>query len=159
MGSHSDLPTLQPCLTTLTSFSIPFTVRITSAHTPMDGPIHSHRCREWNSRHHRCRRGRRTLTRHAAANTSLPVIGVPVKASSTNGMDSLLRIVQMPRGVLVTIGNGLNAALLAAGILGVLDERIQAKVELYAKEERTVRETDMRLVEKEFEEFLRGMGE
>ena len=75
-------------------------------------------------------------------------------------MDSLLSFVQMPRGVLVTIGNGLNAALLAARILGVLDERIQAKVELYAKEvERTVRETDMRLVEKGFEEFLRGMGE
>ena len=98
----------------------------------------------------------------AAAHTSLPVIGVPVKGSSTDGMDSLLSIVQMPRGVpvaTVAIGNGVNAALLAARILGVLDQRIQTKVEGYAKEaERTVMETDGRLVEEGFEKFLKGMG-
>jgi phosphoribosylaminoimidazole carboxylase len=164
MGSHSDLPTLQPCLTTLTSFSIPFTVRITSAHrTPQWMAHYTSTAAENGIRVIIAAAGGAAhLPGMAAAHTSLPVIGVPVKGSSTDGMDSLLSIVQMPRGVpvaTVAIGNGVNAALLAARILGVLDQRIQTKVEEYAKEaERTVRETDRRLLEEGFEEFLKGMG-
>jgi len=164
MGSHSDLPTLQPCLTTLTSFSIPFTVRITSAHrTPQWMAHYTSMAAENGIRVIIAAAGGAAhLPGMAAAHTSLPVIGVPVKGSSTDGMDSLLSIVQMPRGVpvaTVAIGNGVNAALLAARILGVLDQRIQTKVEGYAKEaERTVMETDGRLVEEGFEKFLKGMG-
>jgi phosphoribosylaminoimidazole carboxylase len=71
----------------------------------------------------------------AAAHTPLPVIGVPVKATHLDGNDSLLSIVQMPRGVPVAtvgISNSTNAALLAARILGVEDPTIQKKVEDYA---------------------------
>jgi phosphoribosylaminoimidazole carboxylase len=164
MGSHSDLPTLQPCLTTLTSFSIPFTVRITSAHRTPQWMVHYTSTAAENGIRViiAAAGGAAHLPGMAAAHTTLPVIGVPVKASSTDGMDSLLSIVQMPRGVpvaTVSIGNGVNAALLAARILGVLDQRIQDKVEDYAREaERIVRETDRRLVEEGFEEFLKGMG-
>jgi phosphoribosylaminoimidazole carboxylase len=72
----------------------------------------------------------------AAAHTSLPVIGIPVKATHLDGMDSTLSIVQMPRGVPVAtvgISNSTNAALLAARILGVEDPVIRKKVEHYAE--------------------------
>jgi phosphoribosylaminoimidazole carboxylase len=72
----------------------------------------------------------------AAAHTALPVIGVPVKATHLDGMDSMMSIVQMPRGVPVAtvgISNSTNAALLAARILGVEDPAIQKKVEDYAE--------------------------
>lgn len=72
-----------------------------------------------------------------AASTVLPVIGVPVKGSVGEGMDSLLSIVQMPRGVpvaTVAINNSTNAALLAARILGASDPKIREKLENYAAE-------------------------
>jgi phosphoribosylaminoimidazole carboxylase len=72
----------------------------------------------------------------AAAHTSLPVIGVPVKATHLDGVDSMHSIVQMPRGVPVAtvgISNSTNAALLAARILGVDDLAIRKKVEEYAE--------------------------
>jgi phosphoribosylaminoimidazole carboxylase len=98
----------------------------------------------------------------AAAHTPLPVIGVPVKGSSTDGMDSLLSIVQMPRGVpvaAVAINNSLNAALLACRILGVLDGRVMRQVEEYAANaKREVLERDKKLEEEGYEKFLQGMG-
>jgi phosphoribosylaminoimidazole carboxylase len=72
----------------------------------------------------------------AAAHTSLPVIGVPVKATHLDGVDSMHSIVQMPRGVPVAtvgISNSTNAALLAARILGVEDPVVRKKVEEYAE--------------------------
>ena len=72
-----------------------------------------------------------------AACTPLPVIGVPVKGSTLDGMDSLLSIVQMPRGVpvaTVAINNSINAALLAARILGATDPLIQEKLIKFAKD-------------------------
>lgn len=97
----------------------------------------------------------------AAAHTALPVIGVPVKGSSTDGMDSLLSIVQMPRGVpvaAVAINNSLNAALLAARILGVTDERVRKLVEDYASTaEAEVRERDQRMADGGWEDFLKTM--
>ena len=71
-----------------------------------------------------------------AASTPLPVIGVPVKGSTLDGMDSLLSIVQMPRGIpvaTVAINNSVNAALLAARILGASDEGVRLKLEEYAE--------------------------
>jgi phosphoribosylaminoimidazole carboxylase len=86
-----------------------------------------------------------------AAYTSLPVIGVPVKPTIGDGMDSLLSICNMPRGVpvaTVSINNSTNAALLAARILGTADQGIRERVEAYMVEsEREVREKDGRLVE------------
>lgn len=164
MGSHSDLPTLKPCLDLLSTFSIPFEARITSAH----------RTPEWMSTYtsQAAQNGIRViiaaaggaahLPGMAAAHTPLPVIGVPVKGSSTDGMDSLLSIVQMPRGVpvaAVAINNSLNAALLACRILGVLDRRVMAQVEEYAANaKKEVLERDKLLEEEGYERFLQGLG-
>ena len=76
-----------------------------------------------------------------AAVTHLPVIGVPVKTSSLDGMDSLLSIVQMPRGVpvaTVAINNATNAGLLAARIIGLADERVAAAVRAAQAGQRTM---------------------
>lgn len=87
----------------------------------------------------------------AAAHTSLPVIGVPVKPTIGDGMDSLLSICNMPRGVpvaTVSINNSTNAALLAARILGVSDDSIRTRLEKYISDsEAEVREKDKRLAE------------
>lgn len=94
-----------------------------------------------------------------AASTALPVIGVPVKGSTLDGMDSLLSIVQMPRGVpvaTVAINNSINAALLAARILGTSDEVIRLKLEKYAKDMgEEVEGKAARLEDVGFEEYLR----
>ncbi|KAI9789060.1 MAG: phosphoribosylaminoimidazole carboxylase ade2 [Peltula sp. TS41687] len=137
MGSDSDLPILKPGISLLRELDIPFEVTITSAHRTPDRM----------SRYAQAAAGRGIkviiaaaggaahLPGMLAANTPLPVIGVPVKASSLDGMDSLLSIVQMPRGVpvaTVSINNSVNAALLAARILGTSDVRIKRRVEEYA---------------------------
>lgn len=87
----------------------------------------------------------------AAAHTSLPVIGVPVKPSIGDGMDSLLSICNMPRGVpvaTVSINNSTNAALLAVRILGASDLLIRTSLEKYISDaEAEVREKDKRLAE------------
>ncbi len=74
-----------------------------------------------------------------AAKTLLPVIGVPVQSKALGGLDSLLSIAQMPRGIpvaTVAIGNAVNAALLAARILALSDARIQERLERYAQQMR-----------------------
>jgi phosphoribosylaminoimidazole carboxylase len=164
MGSDSDLPTLRPCLQLLKDFQIPFTVQITSAH----------RTPQWMSKFtsEASQNGLRViiaaaggaahLPGMAAAHTSLPVIGVPIKGSSLDGKDSLLSIVQMPRGVpvaTVAINNSLNAALLAARILGVADERIREQVETYAADSQVeVLGKDEKLVKIGWEAYLKEMG-
>lgn len=116
MGSDSDLPVLKPCLALLTTFGIPFYQTITSAHrTPL-------RMTEFAST--AAAKGFKVIIAAAggaahlpgmiAASTTLPVIGVPVKGSTLEGMDSLLSIVQMPRGVpvaTVQINNGVSFSL------------------------------------------------
>jgi phosphoribosylaminoimidazole carboxylase len=137
MGSDSDLTVLKPGLALLQSLDIPFHCTITSAHrTPqrmmdfassaVDNGFKVIIAAAGGAAH---------LPGMVAACTPLPVIGVPVKGSSLDGMDSLLSIVQMPRGVpvaTVSINNSINAALLAARILGASDEKIRLKVEKYA---------------------------
>lgn len=97
----------------------------------------------------------------AAAHTALPVIGVPIKASSTDGMDSLLSIVQMPRGVPVAtmaIGNSTNAAIYAARILGVSDPRIRDLVDEFAeKNEGEVMGKDGKLGEMGWKRYLKDV--
>jgi len=143
MGSDSDLPVLIPGLKLLKEFSIPIDVHITSAH----------RTPEWMAEYVKSAAskgikviiaaagGAAHLPGMAAAYTSLPVIGVPVKASNLDGMDSLLSIVQMPPGVPVAtvgINKSVNAALLAARILGINDDKVRAKLEGYAESARNL---------------------
>ncbi|MBR7010563.1 MAG: 5-(carboxyamino)imidazole ribonucleotide mutase [Oscillospiraceae bacterium] len=136
LGSRSDLPTAQKAIDTLKELDIPFDVQILSAHrTPGD-----------TAEYARSARGRGLaaviafagmaahLAGAIAANTTLPVIGVPCSGPHFDGMDALLATVQMPTGIpvaTVAVGGGNNAALLAAEILAVDDlELAQRLVDL-----------------------------
>lgn len=136
MGSDSDLPTMQPAVDICKEFDVPYEVRVISAHrTPHD-------MTEYGSTAHE--RGLRVIIAGAggaahlpgmiAACSPLPVIGVPVESRALKGMDSLLSIVQMPRGVpvaTVAIGGGQNAGLLAVQILASADADLQARMVAY----------------------------
>ncbi|KAF2435227.1 phosphoribosylamidoimidazole-succinocarboxamidesynthase [Tothia fuscella] len=164
MGSDSDFPTLKPCLDILTTFSIPFTVAITSAHrTPEYMSTFTSTAAQNGIRVIIAAAGGAAhLPGMAAAHTSLPVIGIPIRGSTLDGMDSLLSIVQMPRGVpvaTVAINNSLNAGLLAARVLGVTDVRVRERVERYALESREeVRGKGEKLGDLGWEDYLKGMG-
>ena len=134
MGSDTDLATLKPGLQFLDDMAIPYLVTITSAHRTPQYMLDFGKSA--------ASRGIKAIIAAAggaahlpgmmASVTSVPVIGCPVKASSLDGLDSLLSIVQMPRGVpvaTVSIGNSTNAALLAARIVGTSDVRIREWVE------------------------------
>lgn len=160
MGSDSDLPTLTAGLIILDQFNIPYTVRITSAHrTPeVMASFVSSASSQGIKVIIAAAGGAAHLPGMSAAYTSLPVIGVPVKGSSLDGVDSLHSIVQMPRGVpvaTVAINNSVNAALLAARILGVSDARVRGMVEDYAKNaNEEVREKDRLLREGSWKKYL-----
>ena len=126
MGSSSDLATLRPAAEILERFDVEHELRVLSAHRSPEAMAAYAR--------DAARRGLRVLIAGAggaahlpgmlAANTPLPVIGVPVPTTSLNGLDALLSIVQMPRGVpvaTVAIGGGANAGLLAVQILATSD--------------------------------------
>ncbi|USW56443.1 Putative PurE domain, ATP-grasp, ATP-dependent carboxylate-amine ligase-type, rudiment single hybrid [Septoria linicola] len=139
MGSDSDLPVLQPGLAILKKFGIPFTVRITSAHrTPSwMAQFASQAASTTIKVIIAAAGGAAHLPGMTAAYTPLPVIGVPVKPTIGDGMDSLLSICNMPRGVpvaTVSINNSVNAALLAARIIGSADKGIQQVVEKYMQD-------------------------
>ena len=139
MGSDSDLPVMQDAVEILDRFDVPSEVRVVSAHRrPFDMLEYGRSAAE---------RGLKVLIAGAggaahlpgmlASATVLPVIGVPVPLSRLDGMDSLLSIVQMPRGVpvaTVAIGNATNAGLLAVRILGLSDQRLAAALADYATE-------------------------
>ncbi|CZR50326.1 probable ADE2 Phosphoribosylaminoimidazole carboxylase [Phialocephala subalpina] len=139
MGSDSDLNVLKPGLALLETLKIPYKVTITSAHrTPMRmHEFATNAVSEGFKVIIAAAGGAAHLPGMIASATPLPVIGVPVKGSTLDGMDSLLSIVQMPRGVpvaTVAINNSINAALLAARILGTSDPIIQAQLVKYAKD-------------------------
>lgn len=139
MGSDSDLKTLVPGLKLLKEyFGIQPEVSIASAHRTPD--FMAEYANTAASRGIKviiaAAGGAAHLPGMTAAYTSLPVIGLPVKGSSLDGVDSLYSIVQMPRGVPVAtvgINNSINAALLAVRILGAFDAGVQKKVDEYAK--------------------------
>lgn len=151
MGSDSDLPVLQPGLAILQKFNIPYTTRITSAHrTPSFMAEFASSAAETSIKVIIAAAGGAAhLPGMTAAYTPLPVIGVPVKPSIGDGMDSLLSICNMPRGVpvaTVSINNSTNAALLAIRILGSSDPTIRGLTENYMKEsEKEVRAKDAKL--------------
>ncbi|KAH8697731.1 phosphoribosyl-aminoimidazole carboxylase [Talaromyces proteolyticus] len=138
MGSDSDLKTLVPGLKLLRDyFGIDPEVDITSAHrTPNYMAEYASKAASRGIKVIIAAAGGAAhLPGMAAAHTALPVIGVPVKGSALDGVDSLYSIVQMPRGVPVAtvgINNSINAALLAARILGSYEPAVQRKVEQYA---------------------------
>lgn len=151
MGSDSDLPVLQPGLAILRKFNIPYTTRITSAHrTPSWMAEYASNA---SSTSVKCiiaaAGGAAHLPGMTAAYTPLPVIGVPVKPTIGDGTDSLLSICNMPKGVpvaTVSVNNSINAALLAARILGASDMGVRQRVEQYmADSEAEVREKDRKL--------------
>ncbi|XP_059628505.1 phosphoribosylaminoimidazole carboxylase, chloroplastic isoform X1 [Cornus florida] len=141
MGSDSDLPVMKAAATILNNFGVLNEVRIVSAHrTPEMMFSYALSARE---------RGIQIIIAGAggaahlpgmvAALTPLPVIGVPVRASALDGLDSLLSIVQMPRGVpvaTVAINNATNAGLLAVRMLGVGDADLQARMTQYQEDTR-----------------------
>ncbi len=134
MGSDSDLPVLEPCITTLKDLEIPFEVRVMSAHrTPEAARQFAVSARENGFGALICAAGKAAhLAGAIAANTTLPVIGIPVKSSTLDGLDALLSTVQMPSGIpvaTVAIDGAANAALLAAQIISVADEDLAAKLD------------------------------
>jgi len=136
MGSDSDLPTMAAAAETLESFGIGVEVTVISAHrTPQRMFEYS---KSAASRGLRCiiagAGGAAHLPGMVAAMTPLPVIGVPVPLRHLDGVDSVLSILQMPRGVpvaTVAIGNSTNAGLLAARIVAAYQPDVLAKMETY----------------------------
>ena len=139
MGSDSDLPVVSDAVTQLKAFEIPFEAHVISAHrTPYEAERFAKNARENGFGVIIAAAGKAAhLAGVIAAYTTLPVIGLPIKSSTMDGLDSLLSIVQMPSGVpvaSVAIGGAQNAALLAAQILGVTDEAIAAKLSRFKAE-------------------------
>lgn len=142
MGSQSDWETMKAACEVLTDFKIAFEKKVLSAHrTPDD-------MREFamNARENGIKviiagaGGAAHLPGMTASYTTLPVIGVPVKSKSLDGMDSLLSIVQMPKGVpvaTVSIGNSANAGLLALQMLGIENQTIAKQLEKFRQDQST----------------------
>ena len=134
MGSDSDLPILRKTMDTLKSLDIPFECHVYSAHrTPEEARDFALNAR---SNGFGCLIAAAGMAAHLAgaiaANTTLPVIGIPCKSTCLDGMDALLSTVMMPSGIpvaTVAINGGVNAALLAAQILAVADADLAAKLD------------------------------
>ena len=134
MGSDSDLPIIKKATDTLKALDVPFEVHIYSAHrTPVEAREFAVNARANGFGVLICAAGMAAhLAGAIAANTTLPVIGIPCKSSVLDGMDALLSTVMMPTGIpvaTVAINGGANAALLAAQILAVSDPDLAAKLD------------------------------
>ena len=134
MGSDSDLPIIQKAVDVLKSFEVPYEVHIYSAHrTPVEARDFSVSARENGFGVLIAAAGMAAhLAGAVAANTTLPVIGIPCKGPVLDGMDALLATVQMPTGIpvaTVAINGGAHAALLALQILAVSDEELARKLD------------------------------
>ena len=134
MGSDSDLPVVEKAINTLKEYGVPFEVHVYSAHrTPIEAREFSVNARENGFGAIIAAAGMAAhLAGAIAANTTLPVIGIPVKSTSLDGMDALLSTVQMPTGIpvaTVAINGAANAALIAVQILAVTDEELAAKLD------------------------------
>ena len=134
MGSDSDLPILRESMDTLTELGIPYECHIFSAHrTPEEARAFALSAREQGFGALIAAAGMAAhLAGAIAANTTLPVIGIPCKGPVLDGMDALLSTVQMPSGIpvaTVAINGGVNAALLAAQILAVSDGDLARKLD------------------------------
>ena len=143
MGSDSDLPIVEKAIDTLEEFGVPYEVHVYSAHrTPDAARRFAESARENGFGAIIAAAGMAAhLAGAIAANTTLPVVGIPCKSSVLDGVDALLSTVQMPSGIpvaTVAINAGVNAALLCVEILAVEDEKLAAKL---AKKRKTAAET------------------
>lgn len=133
MGSASDLPVVRKAIDMLTSLEIPYEVHVYSAHrTPREAAEFTASARKNGFGVIIAAAGMAAhLAGAVAANTTLPVIGIPCKSAQLDGMDALLATVQMPTGIpvaTVAIDGAANAALLAAQILALSDEALAQKL-------------------------------
>lgn len=134
MGSDSDLPIVKKATDMLTTLSVPFEVHVYSAHrTPVEAAEFAKSARERGFGAIIAAAGMAAhLAGAIAANTTLPVIGIPCKGGMMDGLDALLSTVQMPTGIpvaTVAVGGAANAALLAAQIIAVEDKDLAAKLD------------------------------
>ncbi len=135
MGSESDMPVVQKTIDTLKDLEIPYEVHIFSAHrTPLEAKEFASSAKKNGFGVLIAAAGMAAhLAGAIAANTTLPVIGIPCASANLGGLDALLSTVQMPRGIpvaTVAIDGGVNAALLAAEILALTDDVTAAKLEV-----------------------------
>ncbi|PIU17656.1 MAG: 5-(carboxyamino)imidazole ribonucleotide mutase [Elusimicrobia bacterium CG08_land_8_20_14_0_20_59_10] len=163
MGSDSDLGVLSAAAKTLELFSVPFTIKILSAHRTTDAALSFAASAEKNGFGVIIAGagGAAHLPGVLAAATTLPVIGVPVNATPLNGMDALLSIVQMPAGIPVaTVGvnSAKNAALLAVQMLSLAQEPLRAKLKEYREKlkQEVLAKTD-KLEKLGYEKYLEEM--
>ncbi|MEG1857765.1 MAG: 5-(carboxyamino)imidazole ribonucleotide mutase [Pseudoflavonifractor sp.] len=139
MGSDSDLDTMRPCIKRLKGFGIPAEVHIISAHrTPAAAEEFAGHAAENGFGVIIAAAGKAAhLAGVLAAYTVLPVIGVPIKTSMMGGLDSLLSMVQMPKGIpvaCVAVDGADNAAILAAQILALSDSELSGKLSVFKAE-------------------------
>lgn len=154
MGSDSDLPIIEKAIDILKDFSIPFEVHIYSAHRTPEKAIEFSKNAKKNgfgviiaaagmAAH---------LAGVIAANTIIPVIGIPCKSQNLEGIDALLSTIQMPSGIpvaTVAINGGVNAALLSIEILAINDKELSKKLkEKRIKDSEAVLKKDIAINEK-----------
>lgn len=153
LGSDSDLPVLEPCFAKLRALEIPFEAHIISAHrTPEEAHAFAQSAQARGFGVLIAAAGKAAhLAGVLAAYTTLPVIGIPVKTSLMGGLDSLLSMVQMPKGIpvaCVAVDGGENAALLAAQMLALSDSALSARLAAFKQDmAREVNEKDKKLQE------------
>ena len=154
MGSDSDLPIIEKATDMLKALEIPYEVHVYSAHrTPAEAKEFASTAREKGFGVMIAAAGMAAhLAGAVAANTTLPVIGIPCKGPVLDGLDALLSTVQMPTGIpvaTVAVNGGANAALLAAEILAVEDNALAAKLDAKrASDAAKVLEKDRAVAEK-----------
>lgn len=134
MGSDSDLPVVEKCIDTLKNYEVPFEVHVYSAHrTPEQAKEFSVNARKNGFGVIIAAAGKAAhLAGAIASNTTLPVIGIPIKSTTLDGMDALLSTVQMPSGMpvaTVAIDGAENAGLLAIQILATSEELLAKKLD------------------------------
>ncbi|MDI6631283.1 MAG: 5-(carboxyamino)imidazole ribonucleotide mutase [Bacillota bacterium] len=165
VGSDSDLPVIRGAVEALERFGIAYEVEIASAHRAPDRVAEYGRTAE--------ARGLKVIIAGAgaaahlpgvlAAHTALPVIGVPVAAGTLGGLDALLSIAQMPKGVpvaTVAVNGAFNAGLLAAQIIGAGDPAVRARIAAYKEElGRQVAAKTERLQALGLEGYLKAKGQ
>ncbi len=136
MGSDSDLPVVRGAMNELKRFGLEYEARVMSAHRTPEAAAEFAKNAQANGFGAIIAAAGKAahLAGALAANTTLPVIGIPVKASTLDGLDALLATVQMPKGVpvaTVAIDGAANAALLAVQMFAIYDEALAAKLDEY----------------------------
>ena len=151
MGSKSDAPSLTGCVKILRSFGVEVEVHVASAHrTPEEVAAFADHARENGFEVIIAAAGKAAhLAGVIAGHTTLPVIGIPVKSSLMDGLDSLLSTVQMPSGIpvaTVAVGGGDNAAYLAAQMLALKYPELAQKLDAHRREMAEAIEADDRAI-------------